>query len=67
MQLEFLSMELNQSYRGVLAGLRGAGSVEDASYIVLTQFEKPKNQGASVQALRAQYSRTFYARYANAQ
>ena len=67
MQLEFLSMELNQSYRGVLAGLKGAGSVEDASYIVLTQFEKPKNQGASVIALRAQYSKTFYARYANVQ
>ncbi|MCR5119545.1 MAG: hypothetical protein K6B44_08005 [Lachnospiraceae bacterium] len=67
MQLEFLGSELTNSYRGVLNGLRSAGSVEDASYIVLTQFEKPKNQGPSVQALRAQYSKTFYARYANAQ
>ncbi|MCR4586430.1 MAG: hypothetical protein K5686_11985 [Lachnospiraceae bacterium] len=67
MQLEFLGGELTNSYRGVLNGLRSAGSVEDASYIVLTQFEKPRNQGPSVQALRAQYSKTFYARYANAQ
>ena len=67
MQLEFLGSELTNSYRGVLNGLRAAGSVEDASYIVLTQFEKPKNQGPSVQALRAQYSKTFYARYAGGQ
>lgn len=64
MQLGFLMHELENSYRGVLAILRDAGSVEEASCAVLIGYEKPANQGASVQEKRAKYSQQFYNKYA---
>ena len=64
MQLEFLWMEL-QGYKTVLNGLKNAKSVREASDIVLTQYEKPKNQGEAVKKAREEYGKEFYAKYAN--
>lgn len=66
MQLNFLWKELSESYTGVLTSLKTAKSVKAASDVVLTQFERPLNQGDSVKATRAGYGQTFYDKYAKA-
>jgi hypothetical protein len=63
MQLGFLWKEL-QGYTGVLAALKKAGSVLDASNCVLTGFEKPADMGAAAQAKRAGYGQVYYDKYA---
>jgi hypothetical protein len=44
--------------------LRNAKSVYEASTIVLTDFEKPANQGNSVRNQRAQFGNEFYNKFA---
>lgn len=63
-QLEFLYKELSESYTGVLSTLKNAKSVREASDTVLTKFERPANQGESVQIKRAGYGQTYYDKYA---
>lgn len=63
-QLEFLYKELSESYKSVLSALKNATSVRSASDVVLTKFERPANQGESVQKTRASYSQTYYDKYA---
>ena len=41
MQLNFLMEELNTSFKKVLSNLKNAKTVEEASNIVLLEFEKP--------------------------
>ncbi len=65
MQLDFLWKELSESYPGVLASLRSAGSVLEASNSVLLNFERPANQSESVQKKRAEYGQRYYDRFAN--
>lgn len=60
MQLEFLWKELSTSYKGVLNGLKVADSVREASDLVLTKFERPKDQSVAVQVKRASYGEAFY-------
>lgn len=63
-QLEFLMKELKESYSSsVLTPLENATSVRFASDIVLTKFEKPANQNASVQIKRAEYGQAYYDKY----
>lgn len=62
-QLEFLYTELNNSYKGVLNALKEAKSVREASDIVLTQFEKPKDQSKSVKQHRASLGQEIYDKY----
>lgn len=64
MQLGFLYKELSESYSGVLKVLKNATSVLEASNSVLTQYERPANQGAAVQAQRASYGQKYYDLYA---
>jgi len=64
MQLEFLYKELSESYKGVLSDLKGAASILAASNSVLTKFERPANQGESVQKKRAEYGQKYYDKYA---
>ncbi len=59
-QLDFLMKELAEGYKSVYEVLKRAGSIAEASNTVLMQFEKPKDQSATVQAKRAEYSQTFY-------
>ena len=44
--------------------LRNAKSVREASTAVLLQYERPANQGESVQAARASYGQRYYDKYA---
>ena len=64
MQLEFLWEEL-QNYTKTMSVLRNAKSVYEASTIVLTDFEKPANQGSSVKNARASFGNAFYDKFAN--
>lgn len=63
-QLEFLIKELSESYKGVWSDLKNATSVLDASNSVLLKFERPANQGESVQKKRAEYGQKYYDKYA---
>ncbi len=64
MQCEFLMQELTKSYPSVLAILKSATAVKQASDAVLLQYEKPRDQSAAVQNKRAAYGQTFYDKYA---
>lgn len=63
MQLEFLWKELSMSYKGVLNGLKVAESVREASDLVLTKFERPRDQSAAVKVKRSSFGQAFYDRY----
>lgn len=60
MQLEFLKKEIAESYASMLNTLKSAKSVTEASTAVLTIYEKPADQGASVQAKRAEYGQKYF-------
>ena len=64
LQLDWLWQELSTSYKTTLQGLRTATTVYDASTIVLTQFERPKDQSEAVKQKRASYGQYFYDKYA---
>ncbi len=64
MQLGFLYKELSEGYKAVLSTLKTATSVLEASNAVLLKFERPANQGSSVQAARAKYGQAYYDKYA---
>lgn len=64
MQLEFLYEELSKDYVSVLTSLKSSKSVKAASDVVLTQFEKPKDQSDSVKSKRAGFGQVYYDRYA---
>lgn len=64
MQLNFLHQELTIQYKPVWNGLMNSKTVREASDIVLTQFEKPANQGVSVQEKRASLGQAWYDAYA---
>lgn len=63
-QLEFLYQELSTSYKAVLAELKAAKTVREASDIVLTQYECPADQSENVKKKRASYGQKYYDRYA---
>ncbi len=65
-QLGFLIKELSEGYTSVLAVLKTATSVRQASDVVLTKYERPANQGESVQIKRASYGQSYYDKYAKA-
>ena len=44
--------------------LKAATSVREASDVVLTKYEKPADQGESVQKKRASYGQKYYDKYA---
>lgn len=64
MQLDFLWKELSESYKTVVNDLKTATSVLDASNSVLLNFERPANQGESVQKKRAEFGQKYYDKYA---
>ena len=61
-QLDFLWQEL-QGYKSVLATLKSAASVREASDAVLTGYERPADQGDAVQAKRAGFGQGYYDKY----
>ena len=64
MQLSFLMKELKSGYASVLQTLKTATSVLVASNAVLLKYERPANQGTSVQNARASYGQKYYDKYA---
>ena len=60
-QLEYLWQELNTTYKkSVLDPIMGAKSVQEASNIVLHNFERPKDQSARVEAFRGGKGRDLF-------
>ena len=63
-QLEFLMKELKSNYSQILEFLKDNNhSIRECSDIVLTQFERPKNQSEGVQLLKCNYGIDFYNKY----
>lgn len=63
MQLDFMWKEM-QGYKSMMTTLNGATSILEASNAVLMQYERPADQGESVQQKRAGYGKTYYDKYA---
>jgi len=64
-QLGFLWKELSESYSAsVLAVLKAAKTVKEASDAVLTKYECPADQSDAVKTKRAGYGKTYYDKYA---
>lgn len=63
-QLGYLFKELSESYAGLLNTLKTATSVRAASDAVLTKYERPADQSATVQAKRASYGENYFNKYA---
>lgn len=63
MQLDYLWKELNTSYKIVLNAIKSAKSVKEASDVVLTKFERPKDQSDAVKIKRASYGQYFFDKY----
>lgn len=63
-QLDYLWQELQGGYRGVLDALVNAKSVREASDIVLTKYEVPRDQGEAMKRKRAEYGEKYFAEYA---
>lgn len=63
MQLDYLLHELSTTYRNVLAVLKAATSVKEASDYVVTEFERPADQSKSVLDKRAAYGEAFYEQF----
>lgn len=63
MQLEYLWSEM-QSYHGMMAKLRNAKTVQEASNAMLLDFERPADQSEAVQFTRTRYGQDFYDEYA---
>ena len=62
-QLGFLCKEL-EGYSSVLKTLKAAKTVREASDVVLKQYERPADQGESVQKKRAEYGQKYFDKYA---
>ena len=66
-QLEYLWKELSTSYKKVLNSLKTAQFVRDASDVVLTKFEIPKDQSEKVKQKRATMGMEFFNKYGGKQ
>lgn len=62
-QLKYLDKELNTSYKYVLNVLKIASSIREASDIVLTKFERPKDQSEANKIKRAEIGLAFFKKY----
>lgn len=58
-QLEFVLVEI----KGLIPKLNAAKTIREASTLVLTQYEKPADQGLNTQTKRATYSQAYYDKY----
>ena len=64
LQLEFLINELMTGYKSVFNKLQSSTSVAEATIAVLTEFEKPADQGMSVKKKRTEFAQYYYDKYA---
>lgn len=61
--LDFLWYELQNSFPSVLATLKSATSVREASDTVLHDFEAPADQSEEVEIKRCEYGESFYTQF----
>ena len=64
MQLGFLMQELNQGYKALVANLKTASTVREASDAFLLQFERPADQSEAAKVRRANYGQKYFSKYA---
>lgn len=64
MQLDFLWKEM-QDYSTMMNELKSASTIRDASNSFLFRFERPANQGASVQDARTNYGVVYYNKFSS--
>lgn len=64
MQFEFGYQELCTGYKNVLAVMKSAKCVREASDVLLTQYERPADQSEAVKIKRASYGQAYYDKYA---
>ena len=62
-QLDFLDHELQTSYPTVYNTLKTSRSVQDASDVVLTQFEQPADQSQNMKNKRGGHAKKWYDTY----
>lgn len=62
-QLSFIINELNINYKGVVKMLKESKTIEEASNIILTQYERPADQGPVVQKRRYEYAKIYYHKF----
>lgn len=62
-QLNYLWKELSTAYKSVLECLKTAMSVRESSDVVLTKFERPKDQSEAVKSKRAAYGQQFFDKF----
>ena len=65
MQLDFLWNEM-QNYTTMMTELKNARKIKDASDSFLFRFERPANQGSSVQLARASYATEYFNKFGSA-
>ena len=63
MQLEYLIIELKNSYPEVWNTLLKAASLREASDIVLVKFENPADKSENAKKKRAEYGQNYYNKY----
>ena len=63
MQLDFLINELSTSFKDLYLKLKNTKSIEEASDLVLTEFERPKVINNSVKRCRQDYSQIYLNKY----
>lgn len=64
-QLDFLIEEMQASYPSVYSFLQSTTSVDDASDMVLEDYENPDDQSEAVHTLRQGYSQSVYDEYSS--
>jgi len=64
-QIEYVIEEITHKYSGLYDKLKTIKTVKEASDLILTQYEKPANQGTEVQLRRFNYAKTYYNKYSS--
>ena len=62
-QLEYLVYELETLYPSTFKAMKNAGSIKDASDVILHKFEAPLNQSAETEAFRASLGESLFEKY----
>lgn len=63
-QLDFIVVELKDK-KALIDQLNKCKTVRDATVLILTQYEKPADQGVAVQDRRTKYAELYYNKYSN--
>lgn len=65
-QLDFVIVELNDK-KGFVEQLNKCKSLREATVMILTQYERPADQGPAVQDRRTQYAELYFNKYAKSE